>query len=384
MFQRAISHVPTDVIIETKNGCIFRTHKCLLNAISPVFSAMLSSEMKEGKNNKIVLDETSEIVDTFFEMIYDNSYKPNSTDLCFKLYQFYDKYDIKADEIVKLIIFRTNEKNIIDHFKKWFQFTNSNDLLLKKLAAKLKKYVAFNSKIDFIINSLIESYTLRLQDNILLMQFIEKLVNEHDSLSFRPLIKSEHNVYKDAIKRLIMDFIENVSNMSNRKHMVWCSPDFCEFDELNEFVTDYLKADNKSMKLKIVSDLIDKIASDRYSLGKEKKEMMKEEIMLEIFDEIENDKDKGNSVSIFYSFMDKNQQFDSFSQFINNFDLTLIEKIEQLYVNVEDLCEIWNLDLKPEIFKIIYHNDLPPTSFKNKSTENFSSDILRPIDPTFI
>lgn len=359
-YQKAIENISTDVEILSNDGNIFKTHNFLLSTMSSVFSAMLNSEMKEGKNNKIVLNVPTSTLRGFYRIIYDETYIPENVDVCFELYQFYDKYDISAGKIIEWILERTNEYNIIDHFNKWFKYSNSNDTLIEKLALKLKDYVCYNTKVHFVCKSFQELHFYRLSENPLFVDCVEKIVKEHDSLSHSPIVRSECDVWKDKIVKSVQRFIDRVNDRS-KSRIRWVD-DFDDFEELDEFgdlMNDYLKTKHKSAGIKILGKVVDKVMN-RYKIQKnEEREAFKEEILLRLFDIIE---EQEHDINIF-KFSNRLRQYDSFKQFFCDYQLSTIDKIELLYIKIKNISNVWKLDLSPRIYKIIFYNE---ESFKNQ------------------
>ena len=85
----------TDFVIESEDGMVIKCHRIFLATHSPVFRAMLESEMKEAKERRLKLDFCGEFLQNAVNFLYDTTL---DEEIVLKHYEDFlhlsDKYDI--------------------------------------------------------------------------------------------------------------------------------------------------------------------------------------------------------------------------------------------------------------------------------------------------
>ncbi|KAI5081698.1 hypothetical protein GOP47_0001441 [Adiantum capillus-veneris] len=93
----AMSEQFSDLVLESSDGSKIRAHRAILVSRSPVFKAMLESEMEESRSGIIkITDFSYEILRLFVHYLYTAEIYPESLEECaFDLLALAEKYNVK-------------------------------------------------------------------------------------------------------------------------------------------------------------------------------------------------------------------------------------------------------------------------------------------------
>lgn len=345
-YVNALEKLEKDVVLKGTNGEQYEMHSILLSSVSPVLSAMLNSKMKEGREKKIVLDVPPFTLRNFTKMLYEGELPEKSDiDLYFNLYQFFDRYDISSKSITDKIIKITNEDNIIKHFQKWFEFSNSNEELLQRLALKLGEYLRHNSKVVSLFKGLEQFLPFNnLNLNPSFIKFMESFVETHDFLSAYPIVCPRTDPRKLVIQQTVDDiYLELTSSCTNSYEFgMYLFNDTNKARIFYNLFQEYENTDDFHHKNEIMRKIIEFVFEDDIKQGV----MSVSEIIDYLTERIESDHDP-----IYF----RESKCYSVEDFIMKIQIHNIpEKMKKLYINIKNFEKVWEFDLPSHIFKSIF------------------------------
>jgi hypothetical protein len=268
----------------------------------------------------------------------------DDTDLLFSLYQFFDRYDIPSEFIIDKIMEVTNEDNMIEHFQKWFDYTNSDEKLLHRLALRLAKYLKHNSEIIALSKGLEQILPLNsINFNPSFVKYMESIINTHDSLSTYPVVSPKTDPQKLFIQQTIDDiYLELTSACPDSFRF---GLELLENDEkarlLNTLFEEYKTTDDLDRKEELIRELIELVFEEDINQGV----MTTSDIIDHLKERIESD-----HRPIYF----REPKCYSPEQFIMMMHIKLPEKLKKLYINIKDFDKIWTFHLPAQILKTIF------------------------------
>jgi hypothetical protein len=123
----------TDFTIVCSDNKEIDTHRCILATNSPVFNAMLQTQMTESKNGKMKVDDIKgEVMEEILKFMYTQDDTPLSLVHLKDIYYGAEKYQIAKlkEKCISYMVEFMNIKNVL-HYLMLAEFYNDNYLILR-------------------------------------------------------------------------------------------------------------------------------------------------------------------------------------------------------------------------------------------------------------